>query len=301
MLAFTRVSTATGTGEVHVLDAAGDGLAAARRVSDTASAHGDRGCDGATMIPVWSPDSGRVAFTCSESLHGVSVVMVAAADGSRQFSVPAEPTQADSWPTWSPESDHLAFARRDLNLRFGDPGHVALWTAEVTPTAATDPRLLVSGEHAAGYPRWSPVGDEFLFVELDELSFRPTLKTVSVGTGATRLLYAPPADRNVSLYYAAWSPDGGAVALPVGDGLHDSVLHVIDVATGSSVAVSPADRLALAPAWSPDGSRLVFDVTSLNAEAPLHRLATAAADGRFYTELPVAGGQAYEARWRPST
>ncbi|MDP8969514.1 MAG: hypothetical protein M3N52_03250, partial [Actinomycetota bacterium] len=301
-LAFARVSRASGAGDLYVLAVAGDGFAAPRRITDTADVHGGRGCYGRDMVPAWSPDSARIAFTCGDGDDGASAVLVAAADGSGQFSVPAEATDADAWPTWSPGSDRLAFARRDLSTRFGDPGRVAVWTAEMGASGAANPRPLVSGERAAGHPQWSPVGDQILFVELDELALRPTLKVVTVATGDSRVLYEPPRDRNVALYHASWSPGGSAVALPVGDGLNDSVVHVIAAATGRSVAVSPPDTVALAPGWSPDGSRVLFDaVTRDQAGVTVQQLVTVGVDGGSQALLGVPGGHAYDASWRPGS
>lgn len=299
-LAFVRVPRGATAGEVYAVDVRDGRTTAARRVTSTGAAHGGRGCHGQAMSPVWSPDARRLAVTCAadDAPGAASTVYVVGTDGAGQFALPTGAATA-ARPTWAPDGDRLAFTRTDLTRTYGAAGRTAVWVADVGPSGAASLRPLVSGDVAADHARWSPRGDRIAFVSTDPRTLRPTLGVVAARGGTPATVYAAPANQTVQLYDLAWSPAGGHLAFPVGDGLTRSVVHVVSAGGGRATAVSPTDALAFAPAWSPS-SHLAFDVVSpAGAGAEAHQLVTAAADGTGRRAVHVTGAYAYDAQWRP--
>ena len=83
------------------------------------------------------------------------------------------------------------------------------------------------------------------------------------GTGAHR----PPGARDAVLRPFSWSPDGTQIVFvrfdtrpdPSGSGSTRLVsLFVLDVASGTSRRLTEGECADVDPAWSPDGSRIVF-------------------------------------------
>jgi Tol biopolymer transport system component len=295
-IALSRTSRSSGAAELVVVDIAPTGPGAARTVTNTAAAHAGGGCSGDDLIPAWSPDSTKVAATCAAPNGRDSYVLVAAADGSKQINVPTATGHADSWPTWAPDSSRLAFARQDLAATFGDPGWSRVWVADVTATGIGAPQPFGGSTDGAVRPEWSPRGEWLLFTHLD-VTLQPDMKIAATGSTEVRSLFQPSG--TVMLYGARWSGDGSQVAVAVGNGTTTSTINVITLA-GASSATVPADTLAYAPAWSPNGAQLVLDVIIRNEDGgALSHLAVAAADGSSFAALPTLGGHAYDADWRP--
>lgn len=301
-LAFVRTPRGRSTGEIYAVDVEAGTFSAPRRVTSTEDAHGGAGCHGQTMAPAWSPDSTRLAVTCAaHTRHDApSTVYVVGADGTGQFSVSGPTGTADAQPDWAPSGSTLAFARTDLTRGVGAPGRVSIWRAEIGAATVSGVNPVANGSEAANHPRWSPAGDAILYVATDEVTFRPRLRMVSATGGNPTTLYTPPSDEAVQLYAATWSPEGSRVALPVGDGLRSSVLHVIDVASGVSLSRSSTDVLAFAPDWAADGGRLVYDAVTPSASgSQAHALVVSDLDGQTAPIVAGSDSYAFDARWYP--
>jgi Tol biopolymer transport system component len=300
-LAFTRVDRESGAGEIHVMAVKGDGLAEPRQVTRTERFHDGHGCRGSRLVPEWSPDGRRIAATCTQGDRGdrQATVVVAGVPGGKQFEVAPDTRFAESSPAWAPDGRALAFSRLDLHRRYAAPGRRQLWVAPVSAAGVGAARALVTGPHASDHPRFSPKGDRLLYVATDERSLATSLELVGADGKPAGRVYAAPPRSLTKLYAAEWSPDGGRVAFPVGDGLSTSVLHVVDV--GGAVRPFPVDSsLAFAPAWSPDGQRVAIDLVRRGERGDRHDVATVDPAGGPPAPIEIPGAYAYDPTFRPT-
>jgi Tol biopolymer transport system component len=161
--------------------------------------------------PVWSPDGTQLAY--------VSELKPATARGSEAYQlmlfdragtravIPLRRGIADFSPAWSPDATVLAFSRvtsSGRGLRSSIVTRVLLSGAErVLVTVPLRARLSFVGE-----PEWSPDGAAIGYTHsrIDRrFYFRPTIRTVPAGGGASRLLMRDAQS-------AAWSSDGRLLA-----------------------------------------------------------------------------------------
>jgi hypothetical protein len=114
----------------------------------------------------------------------------------------------------------------------------------------------MSGDGFAALPSWSPNGKQLAFVKAEADKPRVwNLWTADLGNGElhriTSYEYGQP-------WGGSWFPDGQRLAYG-----HESQLVVIDVETGArqTFAAPVPGRLIRSPAVSPDGRRVIFQVT----------------------------------------
>ncbi len=114
----------------------------------------------------------------------------------------------------------------------------------------------VSGSGYAELPSWSPDGEFLAFVRGEPR--RPRIWNLWIRDLRTSTLQRVTAFRSGQTWTAAWFPDGRRVAFT-----HDDLLIVLDITDGRSQTFrSPARGSAVrTPAVSPDGRRVIFQVT----------------------------------------
>lgn len=189
---------------------------------------------------------------------------------------------SDGDPSWSPDGKRLAFARFNVP----NPGGVDLYV--VRASNGSRPKMLTY----ALAPSWSPRGGALLVTRTNGHDFWPAIIDVDRPT------------REIDLARAgSWSPDGRVTFAGGGD-------LVIADSTGAH-----GKRIwrghAVAPAWSPDGTRIAFVATSdrlhrraglwvVNADGTRPRLIVRAhqpespawsPDGRRVAFVDVLGGR----------
>ncbi len=193
------------------------------------------------------------------------------------------PYWEDTEPRISPDGSQVAYA---------DQGHVWL-----VPAAGGPPRKLAE----AGSPVW--LGNDRLVVSVEREDVS-RLAVVDANDAWPRPLCGsePQGQGGLERYGDEWaavvSPDGTRVAF-VFTPRHDllrSEIRLADLATGATVALTGADRLADTwPAWSPDGSTIAFS----SERSGWYELHLIGADGSGERQLTTAQADISGHAWHP--
>ena len=258
-LAYTR-SSAAGI-QIHTINANGTG--------DTPITSGPAGASD----PSWSPDGSRLAF----QRGGEIWVMDASGANATQLTTGANGGR----PAWSPDGGRIAY------ISFAD-GRTDLWVMAANGSGQTN--LTVTATISEDYPAWSPDGTRLLFTQGGDI----WVMNASAGSAPTKLTTNPFADG-----YPDWSPDGTRIVYAAtsiagdGEGSADvtSEIWVMNADGSNPVRLTNDGNPDWEPAWSPDGSRIVW--TGLRPGVP--QLFTMAATGGAQT--PLAGTTAEGADW----
>lgn len=205
--------------------------------------------------PAWSPDGSKIAFMSARDARGYGDLFVMNADGSGVTRMTNDDglrgTYWDTWPTWSPDGQKIAFQRLPYDSVDGYWGshESQIWVVNADGSGLARLGTRTFGEKE---PAWSPDGTRIAFVTYCG-SCSPPGNEVGIwignadGTGATRLTY----ERD---YTPEWTPDGRILFtrfVPMGPGSYTTKLHIMN-ADGSGVTLlnqPPGDNDS--PAFSP--------------------------------------------------
>ena len=211
---------------------------------------------GVDSHPAWTPDGARIVFVSDRAGRSDLYITDVHAADLRPVNIPVPFGGAKlAAPDVSPDGSLVAYHVED-----GSTADV--WTARMDGSHAVN---LTRGQGRSGSPDWSPDGRTIYF-QSDRNGAEELYRMSAEGSHAERLT---PGKR------PAISPDGktiaysfqGALWVCEPDGRHPRVL----VGLGEQ------------PAWSPDGSRLVFVVR----EGERTHLHTVAADGSNQRLVPL--------------
>jgi TolB protein len=165
------------------------------------------------------------------------------------------PVTLSFWPTWSPDGRTLAVSQA---TRSGPDSGVAVTlvamdarTGETKQLYENPPvPLPIIAPGTPHYMSWAPDSSRLAFLASEAEGLAMRVSTLATGGEPPVIVQGAP------LYYA-WSPDSLALLLHVGDGMA--------VARGPALQeVRPLEGGELsfrAPAWSPDGSRILYAAT----------------------------------------
>ena len=233
--------------------------------------------------PSWAPDGSRIVFEATEegSLYVVDVTTTGVG-APRPLGIDG------AGPSWSPDGTRIAyFAERDGNL-------------DIYSAAAdgTDEIRLTEDPAADHSPVWSPDGGSIAFVS--ERDGDQDIVVMEADGSAEHDVSgnAVPDD------FPAWSPDGEAIAfvsylggadpLTIGDGNAEILLVAPDGTHRRNVSRNPAWDGD--PAWSPDGTQLVF--TRRTDHGELYLMTPDGSGQRRLRGLPGTANDCCAA-WRP--
>ncbi len=203
---------------------------------------------GSDRTPAWSPDGTKIAFVRRLDADGLDYVWTMDANGAN-----ATQLGLGEWPAWSPSGTEIVFVVVDRPA--GELPTSAIWTMHANGTG----RTLVTDHQDARIPVWSPDGSRIAYGIDAAGGLSGEIRTIKPdGTAdlhlhTTTLVPAPD-----------WSPD--ALRLAFAD--HAKGGRVGDVltmpATGGPIVDVTGSHSGLpttltAPAYSPDGDRLVFE------------------------------------------
>ncbi len=139
------------------------------------------------MMPSWSPDGTRIAYTGAPGAPDAFEILVMDSDGTNRRVLSPDP-ENDQWPDWSPDGSQIVFMR-DFDI----------W---VMGADGTGPRSLATNLGAFN-PRWSPDGTRIaLNTARPDGNWEAYVINVD-GSGLTNLTNHPADD-----FAGPWSPDG---------------------------------------------------------------------------------------------
>ena len=209
----------------------------------------------------WSPDGGRLLCEGygidDPSRNGIYTVR--ASDGGDLRRITSNPDGGDIPGDYSPDGTRLVFKRFEDDVPTGmfvvdiaDDG-----TSEVQPQQLNMEGMVLDDTGHAG--RWSPNGEEILFVARESEDHHKAIWVVNVGAdgGAPRRLAIAPGcggplgeDDTYGCYSPDWSPDGNQIVFTRSepDGSNETIWIVNADGTGLvQVTNGPDDN----PVWGP--------------------------------------------------
>lgn len=195
--------------------------------------------------PAWSPNQSRLAFASNKDGNWELYVLDLAA-GTEPMRMTFNLT-FEAGPTWSPDGAFIAYeSYQSENL------DVYILSVD----GSTPPRQLPSSTPAAEFsPAWSPEGRRIAYTSWQDGN--QEIYVFSLDTLQAYNLTNTP-DRNED--HAAWSPDGTLIAYSAVDaGIEKVFIKPAD----QPESPAQAYRRGRMPAWSPDGSGLVFAVDAV--------------------------------------
>jgi Tol biopolymer transport system component len=200
-------------------------------------------------FPAWSANGRLLAFESSSATDVDLWVM--RIDGGAPVNITNDPGNADRQPAWSPTGDAIVFSRQSPFTGLG-----AIWVIEADGSI----RQLTEDTSVNQHPAWSPDGQWILFSSdrdgnLELYRVRPD------GTGEGRVTFTPTVHED----NPNWAPDGAKVAFdacqaesfPCPGSPNYEIFSINADGTGR-VRLTDVEGIDWNPAWSPDGTQIVF-------------------------------------------
>lgn len=289
-IAYMRRSLETGSFHIYLINPDGTSEVGLNAESDLATYSG----------PSWSPDGTQIAFASDRDGDANYNIFVMNIDGSNLRTIVTD-TGGDFAPAWSPDGSKILFqAWRDNATR---------WDIYVVDIDGSNERALISTELDEQLATWSPDGTKILYqagladIGTDVYVANADGSDVARLTSGNGRLHSSP----------SWSPDGAQIAFE--SNLHQAVivgvtpvaeyeLYVMD-ANGGNVKRMTFDGDANSqirnPTWSPDGTQVAFEFTTVFAEdaTPFTTIVVMRIDGtNIYTVPNLPNGGIFP-RWSP--
>jgi Tol biopolymer transport system component len=208
------------------------------------------------LAPGLSPDGKQVLLertheeeSAACGLPACAQIWVADAGGGRETALTAKDEDAEG-ATWSPDGEHIAFSKRDLERESDDVTDSQTDIYVMNPDGSDETRLtdLVGAELG---PTWSPDGKQIAFsTSTGEEGDIYVMN--SDGTELTRLTDLAGVEIE-----PVWSPDGERIAFST-EWIDRADVYVMN-SDGSELRRLTDPRVGeSSPAWSPDGDMLAF-------------------------------------------
>jgi hypothetical protein len=200
--------------------------------------------DVAEQHGAWSPDGTRIAY---ERGNGPFQIWLMNADGSGQTQLTPASGSGDIEPAWSPDGARVAFA----SARSG------AWHIWVVNADGSGLHQLTTGTDQTTYPAWSPDGSRLAYASASGGG----LFVADADGSDPRPLTTPSAGWYDE--HPDWSPDGSTIVFSRRDfGATVTGLYTISAAGTNERQLAPTPPHTFNPAYSPDGTKVVFQADS---------------------------------------
>jgi Tol biopolymer transport system component len=239
---------------------------------------------GTVSAPALSPDGRQVAFCWSGENEDNLDVYVKLVGPGPPLRITLDPAP-ESFPAWSPDGTQIAFCRRT--------GHLE-GSLVVVPALGGPERVVLEGL-IGGRAAFTPDGKSLVVSIRDAMDGGLGLFLLDLATGASRRLTHSPPSNWAGDQAPAVSPDGRTVAFARALTRSNSEIYLLPLpsgteAPGEPVRLTAEGTTAAEPAWTPDGSRVVFSLGAggLASSQALRVIPVSAPGGR---SAPVAGAE----------
>jgi Tol biopolymer transport system component len=221
--------------------------------------------------PRWSPDGRRIVFASNRT--GNYEIYTMNADGTGVTRLTHTSTD-NRRPAWTADGRIL--------FQSGSFGGRAIYRMNADGTGV---QQLTPSSSDNAYPTASPRGDRIAFSSLRSGTQR--LYIMNAAGGAVQLVTPAPPGPETADIEANWSPRGNDLVFVRFDSFNGSDLYAVHT-DGSDLRrlTNTPDRIEFEPAWSPDGTKIVFHACSGLGTPDQHcAIYTMNADGTDETEI----------------
>ncbi len=245
-----------------------------------------------SVAPAVSPDGTMIAFHRYNADTDISDLVIiestapAGTPATEIDSYPAPPNTNYAWPSWSPDSSHLVFARATS----AGGGNQDIYVLDVATGTVTQVTFTAAYE---AQPQWSPDGTQIAFVrqvgdgkvfvaDIDPTTFALTHVTNVTGPGPMFSDGSPK-----------WHPTQNKIVLNrFKSGWGGSEIFVENLATGTQKRHTNNSVYDSMPAYSPDGMFFVYSRGPEDEDSELIKQNVASGSKTIVTSNRVVDQQA---------
>gem|GEM_PF-1443218 len=263
------VFDANRTGDFQIYTVNANGTEMKRLTADSGTIKRDN------TLPVFNPARTKIAYVSKTLPSGDPNIYIMDADGTNGKPLTTEGGYA---PSFSPDGSQLLFVKgHSIAVMDSDGSHVKVLT-----TAGSN--------ESVGDPSFSPDGKTIVFYSGNVGQFGSFLSLYLMdadGKNKRQLKMQTAGPTNI---HARFSPDGHKILFEtdLGRNSFNQISVVNTDGSNSKTVINDTKFFYNQPAWSPDGSKIVFSSNRLGSH---YHLYTANADGSHITPVtPVTSG-----------